>query len=366
MSHISSRLGLPYMQPAQAQKHVTHNEALRILDQVTQLVVVRFDAQTPPPAPQDGQGYALGTAPTGDWAGQGGMLAFRADGVWLFLAPQDGWRAWGLEEAETRIYRAGGWTGVGRLGIGATADDTNRLAVSGAGTLLTHAGAGHRLTVNKAGPEETASLLFQSGWTGHAEMGLAGDNAFSVKLSPDGATWQEVMRADPAAQTIGWSLAGQERMRLEETGLQLEVPVTGPAVQAGPEDITPGRLMRADYGYGPGNLLGPVSQAAGVPTGGVIERGSNASGEYLRLADGTQICWKHFLTSEANAEKTWAYPAAFVNGEVSISVVCTSPSPRFATVPSVSETACGIRTFDMTGDESVVPNVRVTAIGRWI
>lgn len=38
-------------------------------------------------------------------------------------------------------------------------------------------------------------------------------------------------------------------------------------------------------------LIGTVSQSSGVPTGAVLERGSNGNGEYLRLADGTQACW---------------------------------------------------------------------------
>lgn len=42
--------------------------------------------------------------------------------------------------------------------------------------------------------------------------------------------------------------------------------------------------------YGMRNILGTVSQSGGVPTGAVIERGSNANGEYVRFADGTQIC----------------------------------------------------------------------------
>lgn len=37
-------------------------------------------------------------------------------------------------------------------------------------------------------------------------------------------------------------------------------------------------------------IVGVVSQLAGVPTGAVIQRGSNANGEYVRFADGTQIC----------------------------------------------------------------------------
>jgi len=42
--------------------------------------------------------------------------------------------------------------------------------------------------------------------------------------------------------------------------------------------------------YGQGNILGTVSESSGVPTGAIIERGSNANGEYVKYADGTLIC----------------------------------------------------------------------------
>jgi hypothetical protein len=75
----------------------------------------------------------------------------------------------------------------------------------------------------------------------------------------------------------------------------------------------PWRIM-----YDSGNLLGTVSQSSGVPTGAVIERGSNVNGEYIRFADGTQICWKDAIISSSVAadtysEVTWTYPALFVN-----------------------------------------------------
>lgn len=40
------------------------------------------------------------------------------------------------------------------------------------------------------------------------------------------------------------------------------------------------------------DIVGPVAQASGVPTGSIVERGSNGNGEYIRFADGTQICWR--------------------------------------------------------------------------
>ena len=51
MADTSAILSLPYILPSQAQKHVTHNEALRLLDVMVQLAVEAFDAQVPPASP---------------------------------------------------------------------------------------------------------------------------------------------------------------------------------------------------------------------------------------------------------------------------------------------------------------------------
>lgn len=51
MSQSSPRLSLPFIQAAQAQKHVTHNEAIRALDMLVQLSF-KDDAQTAPPLPR--------------------------------------------------------------------------------------------------------------------------------------------------------------------------------------------------------------------------------------------------------------------------------------------------------------------------
>ena len=48
MSDATTHLLLPYILAAQAQKHVTHNEALERLDSIVQLTVTAFDATTPP------------------------------------------------------------------------------------------------------------------------------------------------------------------------------------------------------------------------------------------------------------------------------------------------------------------------------
>lgn len=66
--------------------------------------------------------------------------------------------------------------------------------------------------------------------------------------------------------------------------------------------------------YSRDSILGAVSQSSGVPTGAVIDRGSNANGEYVRFADGTQICWTNTLTFTAvvsSVGANWSYPASF-------------------------------------------------------
>lgn len=211
MSQISARLALPFIQPAQAQKHVTHNEAIELLDLLVQLVVADFDATTPPVSPAEGQAWALGASPTGAWGGEGGKIASWRGGGWIFVVPADGWQAWGLAGGEMRVYSGGTWGVQGGpgtyenlpgVGINATSDGTNRLSVSADATLLNHDGTGHQLKLNKATGGDTASLLFQSNFSGRAEMGLAGNDDFAVKVS-DGSNWfagLTVMGADGTVQ----------------------------------------------------------------------------------------------------------------------------------------------------------------------
>lgn len=191
---------MPFLAPSQAQKHVTHNEALQRLDVLTQLAVEEVDATGPPATPDIGAIYALGAAPTGAWTAAAGQLAYWTGGGWLFIPPQEGWRAWDRSSAALRIYAGGTWESVSSelqnlegLGIGASSDAVNRLAVAAEATLFSHEGAGHQLKLNKAATAETASLLYQSDWTGHAEMGLTGDTDFRVKVLADGSIWHDAL-----------------------------------------------------------------------------------------------------------------------------------------------------------------------------
>jgi hypothetical protein len=193
-------IGLPLLEASQAQKHVTHNEALLLLDALVHLAVISRALATPPTLPADGDRYLVAASAAGDWLGHSGHLAFREAGAWRFAVPKTGWRLWVAAESLFLLFNGAVWLdlrdidelqNMTLLGVNTTADAANKLAVSSANILFSHAGADARLKLNKNAVGDTASMLFQTGFSGRAEFGLAGDDDFHVKVSADGAAWNE-------------------------------------------------------------------------------------------------------------------------------------------------------------------------------
>ena len=205
----ATNLTLPYIVGNQNQKHITHNEALRMLDALVQLSVLDRDLSAPPDAPADGARYIVADGASGAWTGWEGSVAAYQDGAWMRFQPLAGWLAWIIDEEKLLIHDGAGWsdfisTSLGaalaggsfdKIGVNASADATNRLALSSSASLFNHAGNGHQIKVNKAAVGDTNSLLFQTNWSGRAEMGCAGNDDFSIKVSGDGSSWTEALRA---------------------------------------------------------------------------------------------------------------------------------------------------------------------------
>ena len=175
----TARLSLPFIMAGQALKHITHNDALNRLDALVQPVVESTALATPPVSPLPGEAWIVPSGATGAWAGHTHEIAAWQDGAWSFFDPAEGWQVFDRASDALLIFLGSAWvavaaTGAGlpQLGINTSADATNRLAVASAATLLTHDGAGHQLKLNKASGGDTASLLFQSNWSGRAENGI--------------------------------------------------------------------------------------------------------------------------------------------------------------------------------------------------
>ncbi|KCZ87576.1 DUF2793 domain-containing protein [Hyphomonas johnsonii] len=202
----SARLQLPYLLPNQAQKHVTLNDALRRLDALVQMRVIASDVVAQPVAPLEGDAYLVPASATGAaWSEKAeGVLAVFQDGAWTFITPGTGWMVFDAARGQLMLHDGTGWGDltdrtVARIGINTVADDSNRLAVKTDVELLSHddvtPGSGDaRKVINKADAGNTASVLFQTGFSGRAEFGLAGDDDFHIKVSADGGTWKEAVQ----------------------------------------------------------------------------------------------------------------------------------------------------------------------------
>jgi hypothetical protein len=104
------RFAFPYIQTSQAQKEVTHNEALLMVDALVSLSLEDRHLIAPPVSPQNGQVWFINGAGSGAWNGQGNKLAHYDSGQRYFYVVPDGLRAWIKDEAGYFVYSGGSWS----------------------------------------------------------------------------------------------------------------------------------------------------------------------------------------------------------------------------------------------------------------
>lgn len=116
------KLQMPELVVGQAGKELTHNQALAVLDQLAQAVVVDKDLTAPPGSPANGSMYIVAAGATGSWVGQSGKLAYWLTTVaaWTFITPADGWSVWVTDEAVRYERKDGAWVVVATGGGGAS------------------------------------------------------------------------------------------------------------------------------------------------------------------------------------------------------------------------------------------------------
>ncbi|HEV7257945.1 MAG TPA: DUF2793 domain-containing protein [Bosea sp. (in: a-proteobacteria)] len=206
----TTRLAMPRIAAAQAQKHVTHNDALEIIDALLHLAVESRTTTAPPAPPVTGARYLVPVGATGAWAGHAGTIAAAEGSAWLFHTPQPGWLAFLRDEAAFVVFDGGDWLpllrGASRFGVNAEPDATNRLAVSSPAVLLNHDGDDMRLVLNKAAVGNVGTLQFQTGFVTAAEIGLAGDNDLRVKVR-DGAGLRQALVVKSGNGRVGVGVA---------------------------------------------------------------------------------------------------------------------------------------------------------------
>lgn len=168
---------MPLLDAAQAQKHVTVNKAIARADAVAQMRLVARDVTTPPVA-IDGAAYGIGASATGDWLGHDGEVAIQANGGWVFVAPQTGWRGWDETTAETVVYDGVDWQ-----------SDAIVVSSGGAGTSWRIAEVDH--VISAGASSTTVNVIPKNaqviGVTGRVISAITGTGVSTWKLGVPGA-----------------------------------------------------------------------------------------------------------------------------------------------------------------------------------
>lgn len=212
MSDSTTNLQLPWLMAAQAQKHVTHNEALRLLDGLVQLSVKSRGLTAPPASPADGDRYIVAADATGGWAGWDLNVALWTDGAWLRLPPRNGWRVWIEDEAALLVRHGAFWQPViptalddlTLLGIGMAASAGSPFSAklnSALWTALYAADGGSgdlTQTLNRETDGDDAGLILQTDFSTRALIGLFGSDELRIAVSPDGSSFRDALGVDPA------------------------------------------------------------------------------------------------------------------------------------------------------------------------
>lgn len=127
------------------------------------------------------------------------------------------------------------------------------------------------------------------------------------------------------------------------------------------------------------DTIGTVSQSEGVPTGAIIERGSNSNGEYTKFADGTLICWFTRSAESTTNNLSGGGTNLYFSSEVELTFPATFVGITPTVTPSASLSSGGtsswpsVRVRSLTGTSlALISNAQnaaaylgYTAIGRW-
>lgn len=197
----TNRLGLPLLAPAQAQKHVTVNEAFARLDALVQLSLTSVGGTVPPVSPAEGAVHGVGTGATGDWAGQDGALAVFQNGGWAFVVPAAGWRGWSVAAGTGVTHDGAGWI------EGAGAISGNGAAFVHRTVEIDHAvGAGATSAIAGALPADaivygvTGRVLTTIGGAATMEIGVAGStNRYGSGIGTGAGAWARGITGSPLA-----------------------------------------------------------------------------------------------------------------------------------------------------------------------
>jgi hypothetical protein len=329
-SESSARLQVPYLFPAQAQKHVTVNEALLRLDALVQCVVESRTIAAQPSGPVDGALYVLPAGKTGAaWGAMAeGAIAYWRDGVWEALTPKPGWRLFVLDELAGVAWTGTAWA-VETLALSAFGGFRNRL-MNPSFTVNQRAFAGGALAAGQFGPDR-----WRAG-PGGATLSIAGD---VVTLT--GVIEQPIEAAGLPAGSLAVSLLAPT------ASLTIDLLVGAAVVATG--TIGPGagrRSLRMTLpNAAPGAALLRLTAATSAQFGAVQLEPAGAAGPFEHRPPGVELalCQRYYWRLAGGAGLVTLAPCQVVSAVLAQRAGRPFPVPLRA-VPAI--TASGLTVSD--------------------
>ena len=207
MTDTSSNLKLPFILPSQAQKHVTHNEALQILDALVQLTAISSSRSVPPASAQEADIYIIANSATGVWSGHEHDIAVYRAKSWQFYPPRVGWRAYIPAQNMQIVYTGKNWIldeptklqNLTLFGLNAKATAAVPVHVR-ANTAVWSAkssgdgGTGSMVQVlERESIKDDLGFMLKTDGICTAVLGQFGSNRFRVSVSVDGKSFLEAL-----------------------------------------------------------------------------------------------------------------------------------------------------------------------------
>ena len=207
MTDTSSNLKLPFILPSQAQKHVTHNEALQILDALVQLTPISSSRSVPPASAQEADIYIIANSATGVWSGHDHEIAVYRAKSWQFYPLRVGWRAYIPAQNMQIVYTGKNWIldeptklqNLTLFGLNAKATAAVPVHVR-ANTAVWSAkssgdgGTGSMVQVlERESIKDDLGFMLKTDGICTAVLGQFGSNRFRVSVSVDGKSFLEAL-----------------------------------------------------------------------------------------------------------------------------------------------------------------------------
>ena len=140
--------------------------------------------------------------------------------------PNTGWCVWSVADDIMKVFDGSVWRDLrslaldnaAHIGVNTSADSYNRFALRSNAALFAAVNSGDggngnvQFQFSRENSSKTASIYFSSNYSGRAEFGLIGSDAFKLKVSPDGSAWTEAFSIDATTGLLsvqrGLALAG--------------------------------------------------------------------------------------------------------------------------------------------------------------